>query len=192
MWSGAGCGERTAGAGQAAAGAARGGDFWHFLGAAGDRLTDLLAGNPRAPATRALVVSAAMAKWGQGDPRWIVEEREDGTNVNNWHWCGGPRARAGGRAPGRAARRRSTAARGGRRFLTALVLRLQAPPESWASPARDFCLTPPDSCASVAPHPALLGLELRSARACADGAVSVCSRKAGTWISLSLFCLSLH
>nr|XP_054365834.1 activator of 90 kDa heat shock protein ATPase homolog 2-like [Mirounga angustirostris] len=26
-----------------------------------------------------------MAKWGQGDPRWIVEEREDGTNVNNWH-----------------------------------------------------------------------------------------------------------
>ncbi|NWR69344.1 AHSA2 ATPase, partial [Centropus unirufus] len=27
-----------------------------------------------------------MAKWGQGDPRWIVEERADGTNVNNWHW----------------------------------------------------------------------------------------------------------
>uniref|UniRef100_A0A8C8WC02 Activator of Hsp90 ATPase AHSA1-like N-terminal domain-containing protein n=1 Tax=Panthera leo TaxID=9689 RepID=A0A8C8WC02_PANLE len=27
-----------------------------------------------------------MARWGQGDPRWIVEEREDGTNVNNWHW----------------------------------------------------------------------------------------------------------
>ncbi|XP_020747305.2 activator of 90 kDa heat shock protein ATPase homolog 2 isoform X3 [Odocoileus virginianus] len=27
-----------------------------------------------------------MAKWGHGDPRWIVEEREDGTNVNNWHW----------------------------------------------------------------------------------------------------------
>lgn len=84
--------------------AARGGDFWHFLGAAGVRLTDLRAGNPRAPVTRALVVSAAMAKWGQGDPRWIVEEREDGTNVNNWHWCGGPRARAGGRAPGRAER----------------------------------------------------------------------------------------
>lgn len=122
------------GAGQAAARPARGGDFWHFLRAAGVRLTDLLAGNPRAPATRALVVSAAMAKWGQGDPRWIVEEREDGTNVNNWHWCGGPGARAGGRAPGRAARRRSTATRGGRRFLTALVLRLQAPPESWAEP----------------------------------------------------------
>ena len=128
----AGSGQR--GAGQAVAGAARGGDFWHFLGAAGDRLTDLLAGNPRAPATRAVVVSAAMAKWGQGDPRWIVEEREDGTNVNNWHWCGGPRARAGGRAPGRAARRRSTAARGGRRFLTALVLRLQAPPEVGRAP----------------------------------------------------------
>ncbi|NWH57974.1 AHSA2 ATPase, partial [Geococcyx californianus] len=27
-----------------------------------------------------------MARWGQGDPRWIVEERADGTNVNNWHW----------------------------------------------------------------------------------------------------------
>ncbi|CAI8011645.1 Activator of 90 kDa heat shock protein ATPase homolog 1 [Geodia barretti] len=28
-----------------------------------------------------------MAKWGQGDPRWIVEERPDATNVNNWHWA---------------------------------------------------------------------------------------------------------
>ncbi|PNI66356.1 LOW QUALITY PROTEIN: AHSA2 isoform 3 [Pan troglodytes] len=27
-----------------------------------------------------------MAKWGQGNPHWIVEEREDGTNVNNWRW----------------------------------------------------------------------------------------------------------
>eukprot|EP00128_Syssomonas_multiformis_P009291 Colp12_sorted_trinity150504_noHs@9202 len=27
-----------------------------------------------------------MAVWGQGDPRWIVEERDDATNVNNWHW----------------------------------------------------------------------------------------------------------
>jgi len=27
-----------------------------------------------------------MALWGQGDPRWIVEEREDTKNVNNWHW----------------------------------------------------------------------------------------------------------
>ncbi|XP_041123250.1 activator of 90 kDa heat shock protein ATPase homolog 1-like [Polyodon spathula] len=27
-----------------------------------------------------------MAKWGKGDPRWIVEERADATNVNNWHW----------------------------------------------------------------------------------------------------------
>lgn len=27
-----------------------------------------------------------MAKWGEGDPRWIVEERPDSTNVNNWHW----------------------------------------------------------------------------------------------------------
>lgn len=27
-----------------------------------------------------------MAKWDQRDPRWIVEVRPDGTNVNNWHW----------------------------------------------------------------------------------------------------------
>uniref|UniRef100_A0A8D3AD67 Activator of Hsp90 ATPase AHSA1-like N-terminal domain-containing protein n=1 Tax=Scophthalmus maximus TaxID=52904 RepID=A0A8D3AD67_SCOMX len=27
-----------------------------------------------------------MAKWGEGDPRWIVEECVDATNVNNWHW----------------------------------------------------------------------------------------------------------
>ncbi len=27
-----------------------------------------------------------MAKWGEGDPRWIMEERPDATNVNNWHW----------------------------------------------------------------------------------------------------------
>merc|ERR1712130_102924 len=28
----------------------------------------------------------SMAKWGAGDERWIVEERADGANVNNWHW----------------------------------------------------------------------------------------------------------
>jgi len=27
-----------------------------------------------------------MAKKGEGDARWIVENREDGKNVNNWHW----------------------------------------------------------------------------------------------------------
>ncbi|XP_057450575.1 uncharacterized protein LOC130742487 [Lotus japonicus] len=27
-----------------------------------------------------------MAKYGEGDKRWIVEERTDGTNVHNWHW----------------------------------------------------------------------------------------------------------
>jgi len=27
-----------------------------------------------------------MAAIGQGDPRWIVAQREDGKNVNNWHW----------------------------------------------------------------------------------------------------------
>mmetsp|Transcript_33979 Transcript_33979/g.95642 ORF Transcript_33979/g.95642 Transcript_33979/m.95642 type:complete len:354 (-) Transcript_33979:751-1812(-) len=27
-----------------------------------------------------------MAKVGEGDPRWIVKEREDATNPNEWHW----------------------------------------------------------------------------------------------------------
>ncbi|CAD7698022.1 unnamed protein product [Ostreobium quekettii] len=27
-----------------------------------------------------------MAKFGEGDPRWIVEHRDDGRNINNWHW----------------------------------------------------------------------------------------------------------
>lgn len=27
-----------------------------------------------------------MAKLGEGDSRWIVKEREDGTNCNKWHW----------------------------------------------------------------------------------------------------------
>lgn len=25
-----------------------------------------------------------MAKLGEGDPRWLVQERKDGTNVNGW------------------------------------------------------------------------------------------------------------
>eukprot|EP00993_Chasmostoma_nieuportense_P001836 NODE_2682_length_1120_cov_141.960725_g2560_i0.p1 GENE.NODE_2682_length_1120_cov_141.960725_g2560_i0~~NODE_2682_length_1120_cov_141.960725_g2560_i0.p1 ORF type:complete len:322 (-),score=79.74 NODE_2682_length_1120_cov_141.960725_g2560_i0:94-1059(-) len=28
-----------------------------------------------------------MAKYGEGDPRWIVSDREDGQNVNAWHWA---------------------------------------------------------------------------------------------------------
>ena len=27
-----------------------------------------------------------MAKIGEGDERWIVKERSDGANCNNWHW----------------------------------------------------------------------------------------------------------
>lgn len=27
-----------------------------------------------------------MAKLGEGDARWIVQERADGTNVHGWHW----------------------------------------------------------------------------------------------------------
>lgn len=40
-------------------------------------------------------ISELMAKWGEGDPRWIVEERADATNVNNWHWYGPARQAAG-------------------------------------------------------------------------------------------------
>ncbi|KAK9169979.1 hypothetical protein Syun_002119 [Stephania yunnanensis] len=28
-----------------------------------------------------------MAKYGEGDKRWIVEDRADGANVHNWHWA---------------------------------------------------------------------------------------------------------
>ncbi|XP_014495257.1 activator of 90 kDa heat shock protein ATPase homolog [Vigna radiata var. radiata] len=28
-----------------------------------------------------------MARYGEGDKRWIVEDRPDGTNVHNWHWA---------------------------------------------------------------------------------------------------------
>ena len=28
-----------------------------------------------------------MAKLGEGDARWIVADRQDGTNVHNWHWA---------------------------------------------------------------------------------------------------------
>ena len=52
---------------------------------------------PPTPVTVVKIVSAyyfivlikiflLMARWGEGDPRWIVEEREDAKNVNNWHW----------------------------------------------------------------------------------------------------------
>ena len=27
-----------------------------------------------------------MALWGKGDNRWIVNNLEDGKNVNSWHW----------------------------------------------------------------------------------------------------------
>ena len=34
----------------------------------------------------ARVNECGMAKFDEADPRWIVKEREDGTNVNGWHW----------------------------------------------------------------------------------------------------------
>ncbi|VDL93531.1 unnamed protein product [Schistocephalus solidus] len=38
------------------------------------------------PFSRGSSLLLSMAKWGEGDPRWIVEERADAKNVNNWHW----------------------------------------------------------------------------------------------------------
>ncbi len=29
---------------------------------------------------------ADQAKWEERSDRWIVEERQDGSNVNGWHW----------------------------------------------------------------------------------------------------------
>uniref|UniRef100_A0A915CY24 Uncharacterized protein n=1 Tax=Ditylenchus dipsaci TaxID=166011 RepID=A0A915CY24_9BILA len=31
-------------------------------------------------------IATIVAKWSEGDPRCLVEERTDGRNVNNWHW----------------------------------------------------------------------------------------------------------
>ena len=36
--------------------------------------------------SRSRFSSSFMAKIGEGDPRWIVSERQDGRNVNQWHW----------------------------------------------------------------------------------------------------------
>lgn len=156
---------------------------------------------PCVPAAGALVVCAAraaMAKWGQGDPRWIVEEREDGTNVNNWHWCGGRRLgpgrgrrAAGGR--GGAARRRSTPAPGGRRFVTAPALRRRAPPESWAKPREGLVPHRPRHLCLGRPSPGPFGLELRSARACAEGRLPCSWKGRGldlTFLALSQFALA--
>ena len=48
---------------------------------------------PRKPAVSApgspsllRAASTANGQVGEGDERWIVKEREDGTNVNGWHW----------------------------------------------------------------------------------------------------------
>ncbi|KAK2092531.1 hypothetical protein P7K49_029059 [Saguinus oedipus] len=85
---------------------------------------------------------AAMAKWGQGDPRWIVEEREDGTNVNNWHWCG--RRPPSGVSGGRGLRWGLCGARGARLLSAAGRGARPPPPGSGASLSRE---TGGDSCA---------------------------------------------
>lgn len=41
---------------------------------------------PTVGPTTARHPTAAMAKQGEGDARWVVKERSDGTNVNGWHW----------------------------------------------------------------------------------------------------------
>ena len=40
---------------------------------------------------------ASMAKLGEGDARWIVDERADGANVNGWHCASRDAMRCGAR-----------------------------------------------------------------------------------------------
>ena len=37
-------------------------------------------------AQRLRAILSAQAEWEKRDPRWIVKDRDDGTNVNHWHW----------------------------------------------------------------------------------------------------------
>ncbi len=55
-----------------------------------------------------------MAKVGEGDARWIVEDRKDGTNVSGWHWCAGKRKRCVARERRLANARRGAATRASR------------------------------------------------------------------------------
>lgn len=54
--------------------------FWHSHTTAPPRPATTTATQARGEPT------PAMAKLGEGDERWIVKEREDGRNCNNWHW----------------------------------------------------------------------------------------------------------
>ena len=49
-----------------------------------DRPTDRA--RPHSTTGTRLGEGRAMAKVGEGDDRWIVEDRADGTNVHGWHW----------------------------------------------------------------------------------------------------------
>lgn len=96
-----------------------------------------------------------------------------------------------GRAPGRAARPCSTLAPGGRRFLTALAFRLQDPPESWAKPHEGLLPHPPTSVPRSPFSRPSSGLScVVRVRVC-RGMYLCAVGRAGTWISLSLLCLSL-
>ncbi|XP_054330769.1 LOW QUALITY PROTEIN: activator of 90 kDa heat shock protein ATPase homolog 2-like [Pongo pygmaeus] len=73
-------------------GGAGGRAFWQFLGAANAPPRGSAAGNAGFGALGATAFACfppsprRRGQVGPGDPRWIVEEREEGTNVNNWHW----------------------------------------------------------------------------------------------------------
>jgi hypothetical protein len=41
---------------------------------------------PVTPESSPFCVAEDMAKMGEGDDRWLVKDREDGANVNGWHW----------------------------------------------------------------------------------------------------------
>jgi hypothetical protein len=52
------------------------------------RVAHRFASRPKSPRENLylFVVCRVMAKLGEGDPRWIVSDRPDGTNINGWHW----------------------------------------------------------------------------------------------------------
>lgn len=90
----------------------RGGASWHLSSAAnvaipgseaGHAAVELHGSRGRCPSSGSAEGATPAQTWssgGHGDPRWIVEEREDGTNVNNGRWCGRAGAGAGAGAFG--------------------------------------------------------------------------------------------
>ncbi|CAI5466441.1 unnamed protein product [Closterium sp. Yama58-4] len=53
----------------------------------GNAATGTVAHQPQGSQIPGFATLASMAKYGEGDNRWIVQDRADGANVHNWHWA---------------------------------------------------------------------------------------------------------